>query len=101
MALVLVILQIGNLRLIKQFVAREPKSEAPLGHWETVTVNASWNNAADVFATFPKADLVGKDKWIFNIGGNNFRLAAAVWFQSKTVYILKIMTHKEYDNEVW
>lgn len=34
-----------------------------------------------------------------NIGGNNFRMAAMVWIENERVYILKIMTHAEYDKE--
>ena len=75
-------------------------SEAPLNHWVNNVEAANWTNPADVSATFNKADCVNS-KWLFNVGGNNYRLAALIWFQNKIVHVLKVMTHEEYDREVW
>ena len=34
---------------------------------------------------------------IFDIGGNKFRLVAFVSYAKGKVYVLRMMTHKEYD----
>ena len=38
---------------------------------------------------------------VFNIGGNKYRLVTRVLFPSQKVFILKVMTHKEYDEDKW
>ena len=38
---------------------------------------------------------------VFNIAGNHFRLIARINYRVQAVYILKILTHKEYDEGAW
>jgi mRNA interferase HigB len=92
-------LNILNIRIIKQFIDEHGDAEAPLNDWVSKVRAAEWNNNADIQRTFNSADHLGGQKFIFNIGGNNFRLAAMVWIQQERVYVLKIMTHAEYDRE--
>ncbi len=51
-------------------------------------------------ATFSHADLVGNCS-VFNIGGNKYRLITRILYPSQKVFILKVMTHKQYDKEDW
>ncbi|MCW5822676.1 MAG: type II toxin-antitoxin system HigB family toxin [Cyanobacteria bacterium TGS_CYA1] len=74
-------------------------AEAPLNDWILKTRAAQWKNNSDVQKTFNSADHLGDQKFIFNIGGNNFRMAAMVWIENEKVYVLKLMTHAEYDKE--
>ncbi len=37
----------------------------------------------------------------FNIGGNKFRLIAAIHYNRKKLYIRHILTHAEYDRTMW
>ena len=94
-------MKIRNRHAIAKFIKRELNATAPLKKWETTVRRAEWRSGADLASTYNTANLVAKDKWIFNIGGNKYRLAAMVWFSSRTVYILKVMTHAEYDRETW
>ncbi|MFN2125757.1 MAG: type II toxin-antitoxin system HigB family toxin [Candidatus Promineifilaceae bacterium] len=38
---------------------------------------------------------------MFNIGGNKYRLIAAVHFNRNKRYIRHILTHAQYDRVVW
>ncbi|WP_115375867.1 type II toxin-antitoxin system HigB family toxin [Adhaeribacter pallidiroseus] len=42
-------------------------------------------------------DVIGNNRVIFNIQGNNYRLIAVVLVANQTVYIRWIGTHAEYD----
>ncbi len=95
------IVEILNSRAIKQFVREHPDAEAPLREWVAKTRAAEWKNNSDVLKTFRSADHLGDQKFIFNIGGNNFRMAAMVWIDKERVYVLKLMTHAEYDRETF
>ena len=55
---------------------------------------------AEIREIFPSADKVGK-LTIFNIGGNKIRLAAAIHYNRKKIYIRAVLTHKEYDEGKW
>ena len=92
-------MEILNSRAINQFIEQHAAAKAPLKDWVTKTKAAKWENNADVQKTFKSADHVGNQKFIFNIGGNNFRMAAMVWIENEKVYVLKLMTHAEYDKE--
>ena len=92
-------MEILNSRAIKQFIQEHADAEAPLNDWVTKTKAAEWKNNSDVQKTFNKADHLGDQRFIFNIGGNNFRMAAMIWIENEGVYVLKLMTHAEYDKE--
>jgi mRNA interferase HigB len=55
--------------------------------------------------TFPHADQVTvaskRTVTVFNIGGNNYRLITAIHYNTKIVYILRFLTHAEYDKDAW
>jgi len=38
---------------------------------------------------------------MFNVSGNNFRLIAEISYLEKTIIIYSILTHSEYDKEMW
>jgi len=48
---------------------------------------------------FPSLDRFKyKDHWyVIDIGGNNLRLLAAIFFTSQKLFVKYIVTHKEYD----
>lgn len=77
-------------------------SEGPLRAWYTHVGNktVAWHSWGDVKATFATASLVGNCV-VFNIGGNKYRLVTRVLYVSQKVFILRMMTHAQYDNEPW
>ncbi len=77
-------------------------SEGPLRAWHTHVSSRTvdWNSWADIKADFVSASHVGNCT-VFNIGGNKYRLIARVLFSSHKVFVLKVMTHGEYDQDKW
>ncbi len=75
--------------------------------WYVLAERATWASFADVKATFGRTDQVkvrsGQTVCVFNIGGNKFRLVAFVSYVKGKVYLLRVMTHQEYDkgNQQW
>ena len=43
----------------------------------------------------------GNTVYVFNVGGNLYRVVAAVHFNTQRVYVLRVMTHREYDSSDW
>jgi mRNA interferase HigB len=77
-------------------------AEGPLRAWYT-HVNSrtvSWQSWADVKASFASASIVG-DCVVFNIGGNKYRLITRIRYATQKVFVLKVMTLSEYDEDRW
>lgn len=94
-------------RALRQFAERWPAALEPLREWHRITERATWRNFADVRATFGQTDQAraksGQTVCIFDIGGNKFRLIAFISYRKGKVYVLRVMTHKDYDrgNQQW
>jgi len=72
-------------------------SEQPLRTWVHIVKSADWSKPTDVKNMFRSADIVANGRVIFDIGGNKYRLVAAVHYRGKRVYVRFIGTHSEYD----
>lgn len=83
--------------IIHAFAARHKNATIPLNDWYEKTKTAQWSNFSKVRSTFNTVDLIGNDRYVFNIGGNNFRIVALIHFDIRTLYIRAILTHREYD----
>lgn len=46
---------------------------------------------------FGSADILRNGRVVFDIGGNKYRLVAAVHYRGQRIYVRFIGTHKEYD----
>jgi mRNA interferase HigB len=80
------------------FSAKHPNAEAALIKWYYETKAANWRNFSDVKKTFNTVDYVGNDRYVFDIKGNQYRLVALIIFKTRTLFVLFIGSHKEYDN---
>ena len=89
-------------RKLQQFWQKNRPSESLLIAWYTAVKSkkTDWSNFADVRAMFASTDLVG-NCLVFDIGGNSYRLITRVIYSSHVVYILKVMTHAEYNKNKW
>jgi mRNA interferase HigB len=88
-------------RALRKFGNKWPAAVNPLREWYAITALARWRSFGDVKATFGQTDQTkvgsGQKVCVFDIGGNKFRLVAFVSYAKGKVYVLRVMTHKEYD----
>ena len=82
---------------IADFMKRYDRSRRPLKSWLAEVQEEQWNTPADLNARYPRADYVN-GHWIFDIGGNKFRLDSRVDFDSKIVLALRVGTHEQYND---
>ncbi|HEX4140283.1 MAG TPA: type II toxin-antitoxin system HigB family toxin [Candidatus Methylacidiphilales bacterium] len=85
---------------LNEFVDEHPDAETPLANWYRLTKKNRFRNFTELRALFPAADQVG-NKTVFNIGGNKYRLIAAIHYNRNRIYIRAILTHREYDKGNW
>lgn len=82
---------------LRAFWEQYPAAALPLQVWYKETSEADWKTPNDVKAQHGNASIVGSNRIVFNVKGNDFRLIAAINYATGIVYIRFIGTHKEYD----
>lgn len=90
------IIAVGTLRDFWRRPGRRD-AEQPLRAWVHTVKAADWAKPTDVKQMFRSADIPGNGRVVFDIGGNKYRLVAAVHYRGKRIYVRFIGTHKEYD----
>lgn len=65
----------------------------------------AWQNMAELHAVYGSADVVhvrsGRPVIVFNVCGNTYRLVVAIHFNRQMAYMLRFLTHAEYDRNQW
>jgi mRNA interferase HigB len=84
-------------KILNDFKEKHPDAKSDLESWEEEIKDADWDNPHQLKERYPKATLLGKQRVVFNICWNRFRLLVAVAYKAKTMLVQKIGTHKEYD----
>lgn len=72
-------------------------AEIPLREWFTEVRKANWNTPNEVKRTFGSASIIGENRVVFNIKGNEYRLVVAMDYKRQISYIRFIGTDKQYD----
>jgi mRNA interferase HigB len=85
---------------LNEFAEKHSDAKSSLSHWYQVAKRLNFSSFAELRQTFPAADQVGK-LTVFNIGGNNIRLIAAIHYNRKKIYIRSVLTHAEYNEQRW
>ena len=98
-------MRIIKLTRIREYWGRHPQARPSLEQWLIRTRAAVWSSIADLRQTFPSADPVrvasGRTVIVFNIAGNQYRLLTAIHYNMRKVFVLRFLTHAEYDRAVW
>ncbi len=67
--------------------------------------NERFAHFADLRRCFRSADQVrvasGNPVVVFNICGNSYRLVCAIHYNTGKVFLLRFLTHAEYDKDRW
>lgn len=86
---------------LQEFWDAHPRAEKPLRAWLTIVKHkqVDWNRWADVKQLLGAGVDKVDDCVVFDIGGNKFRIVAKINYLCSLVFIRKVMTHQEYDNQ--
>jgi mRNA interferase HigB len=79
-------------------------AEAPLASWFKAASRGSFKSLAELKRTFQSVDYVSdgrKGLYVFNIGGNKYRLIAAIHFNTQKLFIRHVLAHPQYDKGDW
>ena len=71
-----------------------------LEDWYRKARQVSAASFTELKQTFGSADYVD-GVTIFDVGGNRYRLAAVIHYNTQRIYVRHVMTHAEYDRNRW
>jgi mRNA interferase HigB len=86
---------ISNKALV-DFAKAHRAAGKPLQAWRKVIESGAFANYARLKAIMNATDRVG-DFYVFDIGGNKFRVIAAIHFNRQMLFVRHVLTHAEYD----
>jgi mRNA interferase HigB len=82
---------------ILRFCQKHPKAKQQALAWHDEVAKAKWESPQNVKDRYCSASFVGRNRVVFNLKGNEYRLIVAVAYRIGAVYIKFIGTHAEYD----
>lgn len=85
------------LSTLRSFWKKHPRAEGPVREWHAFVARAGWRTMQDIKRDFRSASFVGKNRVVFNVGGNNYRIVVVALLQQGTLYVRFVGTHAEYD----
>jgi mRNA interferase HigB len=90
-------MRIIALKTLREFWETHSDAQQSLQAWYDDARHAVWNSPADIKAAYRNASIVGNNRVVFNIKGNDYRLIVAVNYQFGIVYIRFVGSHASYD----
>lgn len=91
-------------KALAQFCGLYGDAEAPLKTWFRAARLGNFKNLTELKQAFNSVDYMsagGRGFYVFNIGGNKYRLIAAIHFNKQRLFIRHVLTHAEYDKGSW
>jgi mRNA interferase HigB len=90
-------------KTLRQFVEKlrgtqnQKAVKTALDSWFHEVRQADWKSPADVLRAYRNASIVGPDRVVFNIKGNDYGLVVAIHYRLQIIFIKWIGTHTAYD----
>jgi len=90
------IMRVISNKALTSFAAIHPAADEPLQAWRKTIESRPFVSFADFKTSFNATDKVSQ-YYVFDIGGNKYRIVAAIHFDHQKLYVRHVFTHKEYD----
>ena len=84
-------------KILRDFWTKHSGCEQHLKSWYREAEKSEWKNTNEIKKDYPTASILGDNRVVFNIKGNNYRLIVKINFYYQMTWIRFIGTHKEYD----
>jgi mRNA interferase HigB len=91
------VMRVIALKTLRLFWERHPDAQQALQAWYRDAKRATWRTPTDIRTVYRNASVVGNNRVVFNIRGNQYRLVVAINYAHGIVYIRFIGSHQDYD----
>ena len=85
------------MEVVERFMRRNPSAAAALARWAEMVNETEWHDPHDAIGLHSNARQIGRNRLIFNIRGNRFRLVVQVDYAAGLVTVRFVGTHGEYN----
>jgi mRNA interferase HigB len=83
---------------LEAFRRKHADVRSQIDAWIAEAEAADWKKPHDVLARYASASVVGKDRIVFNLKGNRYRLDVKISYQLGVLTVIRLGTHAEYDS---
>ena len=90
-------MRVFNRSTVRAFTDAHADARQALFAWFAELERASWSGPDDIKTAYPSASFLARDRVVFNVKGDKYRVVVAVKYEFFSVYIRFIGTHAEYD----
>lgn len=82
---------------LRLFWEKHEDAEVPLKVWYKIVEKTNWTISHEVKKDFATVSIVGDNRLVFNIKGNNYRIVVYTVFKFQKIFIRFVGTHQQYD----
>lgn len=91
------LMRIYSRSALREFWVNHADAEQSLIAWFAEAKKSHWKEPTDILNQYSNARIIGKNRAVFNIMGNSYRLVVSIRYDKGLVYIRFIGTHADYD----
>jgi len=84
-------------KTLRAFWETHLDAEEPLLAWFREVEREDWDTPAKVKVKYWNASIIGDNRVVFNIKGNDYRLVVKINYPYRVAYVRFVGTHTEYD----
>jgi len=84
-------------KTLKEFWEKHPDAEQALRAWSADVKRAEWKSTADIKKVYRNVSFIARNRVVFNIKGNTYRLVEMINYEFGIVFIRFVGTHPDYD----
>ncbi len=84
-------------KTLKEYYEKNIDSKQPLLFWYKEISSGSWKNHNEIKKSFNNLSVLPRERIVFNIKGNKYRIVAKVNYDFQIIWIRFVGTHSDYD----
>jgi mRNA interferase HigB len=85
-------------KVLEAFIEQHSAARSPLVTWYRLASKCQASDLNGLKKTFGAVDYVPPQYYVFDAGGNHFRIVAAIHFNRQMLFVRHVFTHGEYDH---
>ena len=83
---------------LRDFWTKHTDAEEPLKSWYDDAFKADWQSPHAIKAQYANASILQNGRVVFNIKCNDYRLIVKIHYNTQSVFIRFVGTHREYNS---
>ena len=82
---------------LRAYWEKHADAKAALQAWYEDALRAEWRTPGEIKSSYGNASIIGDNRVVFNIKGNDYRLVVKLHYDRGIAYVRFVGTYREYD----